>query len=183
MQQHWGFRAARAVMFTAVCVLLAVLGHVVMSGQAIPWWAVVPASASIAAAAWILADRERSVPFVVVGTVVAQTELHIVFTLAQSLQPAPMHHHHDVAGTASVGMLAAHLIAALLCGLWLAYGENATFAVLRSAADRILLLLQPWSNVVTWPQLRPTPSTAPPRQHLLADAITSRGPPRGTAVA
>jgi hypothetical protein len=181
MQQHWGFRAARTVMFTAVCVLLAVLGHVVMSEAAVPWWAIVPASASIATAAWILADRERSVPFVVVGTIVAQAELHVVFTLAQSLLPAPMHHH--MAGTSSAGMLAAHLIAALLCGLWLAYGENATFAVLRTAADRILLLLRPWRSAPTWPRLRPTPSIAPPRQYLLADAITSRGPPRGLAVA
>jgi hypothetical protein len=180
MQQHWGFRAARAVMFTAVCVLLAVLGHVVMSGAVIPWWAIVPASASIATAAWILADRERSVPFVVVGTIVAQAELHIVFTLAQSLLPAPMHHH--MTGTTSAGMLAAHLIAALLCGLWLAYGENATFAVLRTVADRILLLLQPWRSGPSWPRLQPARSVAPPRRYLLADAITSRGPPRGTAV-
>ncbi|GAA1520575.1 hypothetical protein [Kribbella lupini] len=181
MQQHWGTRAARAVMFTAVCVLLAVLGHVVMSGASVPWWAVVPASASIATATWILADRERSVPFVVVGTVVAQAELHVVFTLAQSLLPAPMHHH--LADSSSVGMLAAHLIAALLCGLWLAYGEHATFAVLRTVADRILLLLDPWRSTPSWPRLRPIPTTAPPRQYLLADAITSRGPPRGTAVA
>ncbi|MGC4938657.1 hypothetical protein [Kribbella sp. DT2] len=181
MQQHWGIRAARAVMFTAVCVLLAVLGHVVMSAAAVPWWAVVPASASIAAAAWILADRERSVPFVVVGTVVAQAELHVVFTLAQSLTPAPMHHH--MAGAGSAGMLAAHLFAALLCGLWLAYGENATFAVLRTVADRILLLLRPWRSDPSWPRLRPAYWVAPTQQRLLADAITSRGPPRGTAVA
>ncbi|GAB3826273.1 hypothetical protein [Kribbella italica] len=183
MQQQWGFRAARTVMFTGVCVLLAVLGHVVMSAAAVPWWAIVPASASIAAAAWILADRERSVPFVVVGTIVAQAELHTVFTLAQSLQPTAMHHHH-MAGPSSVGMLAAHLIAALLCGLWLAYGENAAFAVLRTIADRILFLLRPWRSAPAWPRLRPAVSTAPPpRQYLLADAITSRGPPRGTAVA
>ncbi|MEU3982414.1 hypothetical protein AB0F77_20315 [Streptomyces sp. NPDC026672] len=46
-------------------------------------------------------------------------------------------HMHDMAGmsgTTSVGMFAAHLLAAVLCGLWLAHGERAVFRVLRAAA-------------------------------------------------
>ncbi|CAM5741293.1 hypothetical protein SALBM311S_01238 [Streptomyces alboniger] len=44
-------------------------------------------------------------------------------------------------------MLAAHLLAALLCGLWLAYGEKAAFRILRAVAGwlaaplRLLLAL------------------------------------------
>ncbi|MEV6286051.1 hypothetical protein [Kribbella sp. NPDC051770] len=204
MQRRWEFRAARAVMFAAVCVLLAALGHVVMSGAGIPWWALVPGTVSIATAAWIVADRERSVGFVVVGTVVAQAELHTVFTLAQTMvapSHTTMHHGHEMhggsarlvgahempgmlGGHGSAGMLAAHLLAALLCGLWLAYGERAVFAVLRAVTERLVLrLLLPVQVVVHGPRPRPTTFQLPVRQLLLVHAIVSRGPPRGTAVA
>ncbi len=48
-------------------------------------------------------------------------------------------HLHDMdamTGATSWGMLAAHAIAALLCGRWLACGERAAFQILRAVADR-----------------------------------------------
>jgi hypothetical protein len=190
--QTWGFRATRAATFAAVSVLLAAAGHILMSGTPIPWWAIAWGSVSIGAAAWIVADRERGVPFVLLGTIVAQAALHTVFSLAQTVAP-PMDPHampmtgHQMTGTASLGMLIAHLLAALLCGLWLAYGEQAAFAILRSVADRILLPLhligQQQPVVVQQPRNQVQDSRAPLQRFLLVHAITSRGPPRGIAVA
>jgi hypothetical protein len=168
-------------MFAVTCVLLAALGHVVMSGTPVPWWALVAGAGSIGTAAWIVADGERDVPFVVLATLVAQAALHTVFTLAQSMtDPHAMHDH--MAGTSSAGMLAAHLLAALLCGLWLAYGERAAFAVLRSVARLILLPLRLLvSPLVTAhrPRVRAVHSPTPYADLLLGHAITSRGPPQG----
>ncbi|MFD8822039.1 hypothetical protein ACFV1C_06740 [Streptomyces sp. NPDC059605] len=56
----------------------------------------------------------------------------------------PMGHMgHDMAGMSSTGMLAAHVLAALLCGVWLARGERAAFQVLRAVASRLLAPLHP----------------------------------------
>ena len=94
---------------------------------------------------------------------------------------------HDMAGMSSIGMLAAHLLAALLSGLWLAYGERAAFRILRALAGWFFAPLR-LVLVVPAPPHRPrTPSrrrrTADVlRQLFLAHAITSRGPPMGTAV-
>lgn len=187
MYASWGFRATRAATFAAVCVLLAALGHVLMSGARLPGWAVPMAFAWIATIGWILADRERGVAFVTVSTLGMQAALHTVFTLAQIMAPAHPHamHDHHMTGTSSYGMLGAHLVAALLCGLWLAYGERAAFSVLRSLAVRVLLRLRlavRMPAIPHQPRNVPAYSPAPVRELLLAHAITSRGPPSGLAV-
>ncbi|MGW5194495.1 hypothetical protein ACWEOO_34925 [Kribbella sp. NPDC004138] len=187
MQESLGFRAARAAMFAATCMLLAALGHVLMSGTPVPWWAMVAGAGSIGTAAWIVADGERDVPFVVLATLVAQAALHTVFTLAQSMAaPPPMHDHMTghMTGMSSLGMLAAHLLAALLCGLWLAYGERAAFAVLRSVAGLVLLPLRLLASpqiTAHRPRIQAVHSPTPYTDLLLGHAITSRGPPRGIA--
>ncbi|MFJ2900665.1 hypothetical protein ACIO87_38145 [Streptomyces sp. NPDC087218] len=53
------------------------------------------------------------------------------------------HMGHDMAGMSSTGMLAAHVLAAFLCGVWLARGERAAFQVLRAVASRLLAPLHP----------------------------------------
>ncbi|MGO4456053.1 hypothetical protein AB4039_01725 [Streptomyces sp. M-16] len=79
------FRAVRAAMFAAVCVLLAALGHVLMSGMGVPWWAMSAAFVGTAAAAWSLASRERGPLTVIAATVAVQAALHSGFSLAQSV--------------------------------------------------------------------------------------------------
>jgi hypothetical protein len=116
-----------------------------------------------------------------------QAALHTVFTLAQTMAPAHPHamHDHHMTGTSSYGMLGVHLLAALLCGLWLAYGERAAFNVLRSLAVRVLLRLRlavRTPAIPHQPRNVPAYSPAPVRELLLAHAITSRGPPSGLAV-
>ncbi|MFG2539336.1 hypothetical protein ACGFU4_29280 [Streptomyces sp. NPDC048511] len=53
------------------------------------------------------------------------------------------HAGHDMAGMSSTGMLAAHVLAALVCGVWLAYGERAAFQTLRAVAGWLLAPLHP----------------------------------------
>lgn len=303
MTAGWCCRTVRAAVFAAACVLLAALGHVVMSGTPVPWWALAGGGLVTGGAAWCLAGRERGFLTVVSVAVAAQTLLHASFSMAQAvMRPAlpggasfaqqwaqyllcgsmgaerlPDHeatrvvmdaglgHHlgsappgdasggralpdpsalremegmghtsgsgpdpgssmdmgsmdhmshmghaghagsmgdhmgsmgdmgsmdsmgHDMAGMSSTGMLAAHLLAALLCGLWLAHGERAAFRILRSLAGWLVAPL-------CLPLLLPAPPHRPrvrarrgrfdraPRRLLLVHAITSRGPPAATAV-
>jgi hypothetical protein len=93
---------------------------------------------------------------------------------------------HTSGGMAGTGMLVAHLVAAFLCGLWLAYGERATFRILRAAAGWFLLPLRLIVRLPL-PEHRPRiwrdQPIRPLRRLLLVHAITSRGPPlRGLAV-
>jgi hypothetical protein len=198
-------------MFAAVCVLLAALAHVLMSGRHVPPWALATGLAVTGAAGWSLAGRERGLPLIVTLVVATQAALHSAFSLAQPAtgQPvamdmgsADMGSMHMSAtdsmdmghmsattttGTSSPGMLTAHLLAALLCGLWLAHGERAAFRVLRAVAGRLaapLRLLLTLPAPPHRPRLRPRRprSERAPRLLLLVHAITSRGPPLGTAV-
>ncbi|UQT59978.1 hypothetical protein M4V62_35710 [Streptomyces durmitorensis] len=243
MTDGWCSRAVRAAVFAAACVLLAALGHVLMSGTSVPSWALGAGAVAVGGTAWTLAGRERGLPLVVSVTVAAQAALHSGFSLAQAAaQPAggvtlvrrwvqhmlcaapmgadatgtgqgsamaapmtasgttpmpsasSMEHMehmgggHDMSGMSPTGMLAAHLLAALLCGLWLAHGERAVFRIARAFAGWLVAPLRV-------PLTLPAPAHRPrirrhrpraagrPRQLLLVHAITSRGPPAGTAVA
>ncbi|MFG2477323.1 hypothetical protein [Streptomyces fagopyri] len=246
MTVGWCARTVRAAVFAAVCVLLAALGHVMMSGGEVPPWVLGASVAVIGGTGWGLAGRERGLPLIVTAVMVTQAALHTAFSLAQAsasaapttgtpgmgsmpaedlttgamstgtvsigamftgtmpmgpthMAPAPMgsmnmgamgamDHMGDAAdGTSSLGMLAAHLLAALLCGLWLAHGERAAFRVLRALASRLaaplrLLLALPAPVICPRPVLRRHRPARAPRLLLLVHAITSRGPPAGTAV-
>ncbi|MGW5652930.1 hypothetical protein [Streptomyces humi] len=236
-------RALRAGVFAAVCVLLAALGHVIMSGTSVPWWAMAAGAAGTGTAGWLLAGRERGRTLIVTVVTAAQAVLHEAFSLAQTLTTAAtpgqdtsaraqdsmdmsgmhmgsldmgsMHmgsahmdpmdmgsvthamtgvqhaHTHGMAGmggSASYGMFAAHLLAAILCGLWLAYGERAFFSVLRAAATR---LVAPLRMLLAGPAPLPRPlagrrratDVPAPARLLLCCSLTSRAPPTGAAVA
>ncbi|MFE0805253.1 hypothetical protein [Streptomyces sp. NPDC058812] len=240
MTAGWCSRTVRAAVFAAVCVLLAALGHILMSGTAVPWWAMAAGASATGGAAWWLADRERGPLAVVCVAVAAQTVLHTSFSLAQATKrprspggeslvrrwldillcrmpsgpggehgpmPTPMNaadhgphagHSmdamdamdpagHAMGGMSSTGMLTAHLVAALLCGLWLAHGERAAFRILRCLATRLVAPLRLLLRLPAPPhrprvRARRAASDRAPRRLLLAHAITSRGPPAGVAV-
>ncbi|WP_416963825.1 hypothetical protein [Streptomyces sp. Agncl-13] len=218
MTAGWCARTVRAAMFAAVCVLLAALAHVLMSGHHVAAWALTAGLAATGVAGWSLAGRERGLPMVVTLVVASQAVLHSAFSLAEPAtgamagESASMNASMDMGsadmgsmhmsatdtmdmghmsatttGTSSPGMLTAHLLAALLCGLWLAHGERAAFRVLRAVAGRLtapLRLLLALPAPPHRPRLRPRRprSERAPRLLLLVHAITSRGPPLGTAV-
>ncbi|MFJ4950430.1 hypothetical protein [Streptomyces sp. NPDC088760] len=225
MTAGWCVRTIRAAVFAAVCVVLAALGHVLMSGSDVPAWALAAGLVGTGAAGWSLAGRERGLPLIVTVVVAAQTVLHEAFARAQSasggsdamdtmvsmdmgsVQMGSMDtgsmdmghmgaHHmgqmgqmgHSMGGGSSFGMLAAHLLAALLCGLWLAYGEKAAFRILRAVAGWLaaplrFLLALPVTPDRPRVRIRRRRSDRAPRLLLLVHAITSRGPPAETAVA
>ncbi|MEW2516045.1 hypothetical protein [Streptomyces sp. NPDC046870] len=212
MTAGWGVRTVRTAVFAAVCVVLAALGHVLMSGRDVPAWALAAGLAGTGGAGWCLTGRERGPALVVPLVVAAQAALHSAFSLARTASPgtppppapvspgmgamptdamdmahmAHMAHPTDGTGWSASGMLAAHLLAALLTGLWLAYGERAAFRILRAVAGRLaaplrLLLALPAAGH-PGPRLRRPRSDRAPSLELLIHAITSRGPPTGTAV-
>ncbi|QJT03328.1 hypothetical protein G9272_26115 [Streptomyces asoensis] len=236
MTAGWCTRTLRAALFAAVCVLLAALGHVMMSGSEVPAWALAAGVAVTGIAGWCLAGRERGLALIVTVVVAAQTALHSAFSLAgpesgdaasagmgvmgmgsmrmdsMDMDMGHMAHvsHLDHAshtghmghmshmshvgeaagegGSSSFGMLAAHLLAALLCGLWLAHGEKAAFRILRAVAGRLaaplrLLLALPVTPDRPRVRFRRRGSARAPRLLLLTHAITTRGPPSGTAAA
>ncbi|WP_367320330.1 hypothetical protein [Streptomyces sp. HUAS ZL42] len=222
MTVGWCSRTVRAAVFAAVCVLLAALGHVMMSGSHVPAWTLAAGAAVTGTAGWCLAGRERGLPLITAVVVAVQAALHSAFSLAPSTATAtatatgdmgamspgsmsmgsmPMdamdmsHMAHmgpagqaAASGTSSFGMLAVHVLAALLCGLWLAHGEKAAFRILRAVAGRLaaplrLLLALPLTPDRPRAQVRGRRSDRAPRLLLLVHAITSRGPPVGTAVA
>ncbi|MFI6374280.1 hypothetical protein [Streptomyces sp. NPDC050546] len=224
MTAGWCARTTRAAVFAAVCVVLAALGHVMMSGDHVPLSTLLAGWAVTGVAGWCLAGRERGLRLVVAVAVVVQTGLHSVFSLVPS--PAAgaaggtdsmdmastghgmgamshgmgsmghdmgsMSHHmghtgHVPGGDSSLGMLAAHLLAALLCGLWLGHGERAVFRLLRAVGSRLAAPLRLLFALPTPPpppvRVRRRPSDRAPRLLLLVHAITSRGPPAGAAAA
>lgn len=77
-------RTVRAAVFAAVCVLLAALSHVMMSGSPVPTWMMAAGLAVTGVAGWCLAGRERGLPLIVAVVVTAQTLLHSAFSVAQS---------------------------------------------------------------------------------------------------
>ncbi|MEU5092675.1 hypothetical protein [Streptomyces sp. NPDC021356] len=250
------FRAMRAAMFGAVCVVLAAVGHVWMSGMSLPWPVLALAAVATALTGWLFAAEERRRRTVVLLTLAMQACLHVAFTLSQSLahattptgpssaatpeqwarlllcgdatpeaaaraydlavqtgltpqmhmpaagrgggamahdmagmaSTAGMHPMDTMSGTASWGMLAAHVAAALMCGIWLALGERAAFCVLRAVADRafvplrLVLALCPVAEAPV-PARRTGATVAPLRSRLLVHTLTTRGPPGAPAVA
>ncbi len=91
MTAGWGVRTMRAAVFASVCVLLAALGHVLMSGVGVPWWTLAAGAVVTGGAGWCLAGRERGLPLVVSVVVVAQGGLHAAFEFAQSSSAATAH--------------------------------------------------------------------------------------------
>ncbi|MBC9727616.1 hypothetical protein [Streptomyces sp. TRM68367] len=112
--------------------------------------------------------------------------MHVSHTGTGLMDHADHMAHSVTGGSYSPGMLAAHLLAALLCGLWLGYGERAAFRLLRAVAGRLAAPLRLLGALPAPPhrpllRMRRRRSDRAPRLLLLVHAITTRGPPTGSA--
>ncbi|MBA5224639.1 hypothetical protein H1X69_25020 [Streptomyces griseoaurantiacus] len=224
-----------AAVFAAVCVVTSALGHALMSGGLLPWWALGAAFTGTASAGWWLTRQERG-PVIVVGvTTAAQGLLHVLFDLAHEVAHGParaaeaasatgtghammfspsgmaMHMDHPGAGMTMAhgttagdshvlptlsaagvqgpaAMFLAHLLAAVVCGVWLWRGETAVHRIGRALAVVLFaplrrvrrLLGRPVSDLRTRAGL-PSQGAAPVSPTafaVLRHAVVRRGPPR-----
>jgi len=212
-------RATRAAIFAVVCVVMAAVGHAVMSGGTVPGWMLGAAFLATASAAWWLTERQRGGALVTGATVGAQLALHLLFHFSQSapMTQAPMRHGahggggmsgapgthgiHGMEGMAGMadahmtsaadgitpGMLLAHALAALVCGLWLWCGEAAAFRLGRTLAAAVFVPLRLVLRLLGADAL-PLPVRRLParpgagralRAALLHYVVARRGPPQG----
>ncbi|MFJ5547041.1 hypothetical protein [Streptomyces sp. NPDC093225] len=108
MRAGAGLRLIRAAVFTAVCVVLSAVGHVLASCATVPWWALCAGFLAVFACAAPLAGRRRSLPAIAGALAGGQLVLHGLFGLGQ----------HTAAARPATGTdtdLAA-LAARLICG-------------------------------------------------------------------
>jgi hypothetical protein len=77
-------RGARAAVLAAVCVALTAAGHVWMSGEAVPLWALALAFALLVGAGYALAGRQRGFLSISALMLVGELGLHLLFRAAQS---------------------------------------------------------------------------------------------------
>lgn len=176
------FRLARATIFAAVCVALAVMGHATASHAAVPPGAVVVGLAGLTVVATMLAGTERSLGTILAGLLGGQFMLHVLFAVAQHGQ----HLAHQSASAMPHGgagpMTLAHVTAALVAAWWLRRGERAVWRLARkvaAAAVRPLraLLSPPAPPPARRPPYIPVIPGAALPDEVLRHVLTRRGPP------
>ncbi|MDX2295690.1 MULTISPECIES: hypothetical protein [Streptomyces] len=171
-----------------------------MSAHSLDPLTLLTALAATGAVAWCAAGRRRGPVACAGATLAAQGVLHLAFSLTGAHTPAatPPHTGHlahmpqpagaapapDALTDGGAGMLAAHLLAALLCGLWLARGEAAFFALAEAALTPLRhLLAVPLGPAGApadprRPVRRPRRDARRPHVVVLAHVLSRRGPPR-----
>jgi hypothetical protein len=90
--------------------------------------------------------------------------------------------HHLIADmSAHLPMMVAHLAAAALVALWLAYGEKCVFTVLELVGRRLVRLVAPVLHIAVAPAKRPTVAAAEVaesmRELFVGVGLSRRGPP------
>ncbi|MFE3324268.1 hypothetical protein [Streptomyces sp. NPDC059176] len=95
-------------------------------------------------------------------------------------------HHLTQFAAGPGGMLAVHLLVALVCALWLARGEAAFFRLARTIGTLALAPLRLLLAVTIVPELpqqaRPIRRTRPLHGVVLAHSVSRRGPPLGPVI-
>ncbi|WP_149184855.1 hypothetical protein [Streptomyces sp. TRM49041] len=229
-------RIVRAVVFAAVCVVTAALGHSLAAGRPLPMDYLVGAMALTTGSAWWLTGVERGALQITGTTVGTQLALHSIFSFAPAAHhgggadhraaaaPPPSlcmggatdpvaeavwqaHTAAPAVGTAVGGpesplafvtklvghgswfMFFAHVLAAVVCGLWMWRGETGFFAIARSLHCALFVPLRLALAGLPRARLLPRPRRTAVDVHprglrdlLLRHAMSRRGPPRGCPV-
>lgn len=147
-------RAIRAALFAVVCVGVAALLHGMAGGCQASWTGIGLGLPPIWLAACAGLGRERSGPTLTTGLGAAQVGLHFLFahlcavaasaaataaatsTVAVSMPGMPnmVMPQPTNPELRTIGMLAAHALAVVICGWWLRQGERDFFALCRAVA-------------------------------------------------
>ncbi|WP_370365888.1 hypothetical protein [Catenulispora sp. GP43] len=178
---------ARAAVFAAVCTLLAVAAHRLMSATAIPVAAQALGAVAVFCFARIAAaPGERGLGSIALLVGGSQIGLHLLFHAVQAPTMPAMSGVGDMSGTSS-GMTIAHVLAAACAAWWLRRGEAALFAAVERAR---VVLGASWRMLAWWAlgmrPIRSAPPTLPAvgrdaRRPVTARAllftVIRRGPP------
>ncbi|MEU9372308.1 hypothetical protein AB0D94_00765 [Streptomyces sp. NPDC048255] len=105
-----GLRLVRTAVFTAVCVVLAAVGHALASCATVPWWTLGIGFLAVFAAAAPLAGRPRTLPAIAGGLAAGQLGLHTLFGLGQHGAAAAQAQPPAGAADTSLAALAAQLV-------------------------------------------------------------------------
>ncbi|WP_411103699.1 hypothetical protein [Streptomyces sp. cmx-4-9] len=105
-----GLRLARTAVFTAVCVVLAAVGHALASCATVPWWSLGLGFLAVFAVAAPFAGRARTLPGIAGALAAGQVGLHTLFGLGQHGAAAAQ----APAGSSDTSLAA--LAAQLVCG-------------------------------------------------------------------
>lgn len=114
----------------------------------------------------------------------AMTAGHPSMGSTASMNPVESLPMSPMAMDSGAGMLAVHLLAALLCGLWLAHGEAAFFTLAEAALAyaftplRLLFARVRVPDAPRGPVRRPRGNAHRPHTVVLAHTVSRRGPPR-----
>lgn len=186
------FRMIRAAIFAGACVGVSALGHTLAGHAKVGHTGLLLGFVAIFALATPAAGRERSLPAILAGMLVAEVGLHLLFSAYGSPHPMPatvteqtmaLSGHaptgHAPTGHAAFTMVVAHTWAALLAAWWLHRGERAAWSLLRGFATRLLgRLLRPESRLApATPTTRPSIRITVPHIFLMRYSVRRRGPP------
>lgn len=199
------WRALRAALFAALCVLLSAASHVLLSGKPLPLATVAGAGAAVFALAYALAGRERGYGRIAALLVPLELGAAALFTAGQDTcygrpgHPAPAGAltwlcnggmggplaRWAAPGTAPWLLLAGHVVVGLLAAAWLRRGEAALAGLLRATAAVAFRPLRLAAAVLDArvgsgpaPAVRSGHET--PARHtspLLVHSVVRRGPP------
>jgi hypothetical protein len=194
---------ARAAVFAAVCTLLAVAAHRVMSATGIPLAAELFGAVAVFCFARIAAGLgERGLATIALLVGGSQVGLHLLFHAVQAPAATSMSGMGDMPGMAEVGtgvasgpallgtttgMTIAHVLAAAVAAWWLRRGEVALFGAVERAR---VVLGSSWRVLAGWVAgTRPLRSVScqapaasldarrPAVARVLLFAVIRRGPP------
>ncbi len=198
-------RACRALLFAAVTTALAAVAHWLGGGMVAGPAALAAAVAGAAVLGWYVVPRRRA-RTVVLSSIAAQIALHVGFaasmggtsamsmllcghgpmTRAPAVVPLTLAAQHgglaaELLSTRGLPMLAAHVVAAALCGAWMHAGER----LVTELGQLVAGALRPGLLLALGPSRRVRPHTGclvrqAPR-HLRGRAVGAaglRGPPR-----
>ncbi|WP_344469608.1 hypothetical protein [Kitasatospora kazusensis] len=205
MTDNQATRALRAAVFTALAVPLSALGHVVITGRALPLTLVVVATATVFVVALAAAGTRRRFLHIAAVLVPVELLLNTAFNLGQDTcaSAAPTHGVDllvcgggsvdgsflttSTPGAAQALVLMVHLLLALSAALWLRLGDAALGGLaeaLRALGEllasplRVLRLLAPLPGCpVTLAPVPDARQALPRPSEVVLSPAPRRGPP------